>query len=535
MVAALRQAVRRLRSKARRAIVPTFRPLHNNEMPAVEEESSSRLFTLFRVAVLGCAAVALLGLFWPAALEEGALTLTTTIFGALDWFYMASVSAFLLLGIYMAFGPYGDLKLGQPDDEPEFSTMSWLAMLFAAGMGSGLIFWGVAEPMSHFASPPVGDPLTAESARQAMVLANFHWGFHAWVIYGIAAMVLAYFGFRKQTPYLPGAPIRDAFTGRWVEPVARLADFVAVLAVAFGVAGSLGLGIQQIHTGLHLITGIPADSTVVAMGILVFIAISYMISAATSLDKGIKWLSNINMTLCVSLMLFVLFVGPTDFLFRTFFTALGDYLSGLVALSLRLYPYEDVGQWFQAWTLTYIIWWIAWAPFVGVFIARISRGRTIREFILGVVLSPTIFSVLWFAIFGGAAFEMENSGERAMAQLVQEDVTIALFALFDGLPLSTALAAVAAVLIFIFLVTSVDSATFVLSMMTSRGDMNPPRRQKLTWGIVLGAMGGALLLTDNYNSLRAVAVSGAIPFTFILLLQIAGFLRELRKENLGGG
>ncbi len=494
---------------------------------------SKGLLSTFNLAVGGCGAVAIFGITQPEALERGASLLTSTVFRAVDWFYMASVTAFLGIALWLAFSKYGSRRLGRDDERPEFSTISWLAMLFSAGMGAGLLFWAVAEPMSHFSSPPTGDAETARAARQAMVLANFHWGLHAWAIYCMAALALAYFRFRHGTPYLPGAPLRKAFRGRWVEPAARAADFIAVLAVAFGVAGAMGLGIMQIHTGLSVVTGIPAGAKWVSVVILAVLFVAYMTSAATSLDKGIKWLSNINMGLAIALLLFVMFAGPTSHLLRTFVTVIGDYASGLVAISFRLYPYEDISEWLQSWTLTYLIWWIAWAPFVGVFIARISRGRTIREFILGVLLAPSAFSMLWFAVFGGTAFSLESDGRGGIARLVSEDVTVALFAVFDQLPMSSLLTALAVFLVFVFVVTSVDSATYVLSMMTSGGSMNPSRKQKLTWGVLLALLGGALLWASNIATVRAIAISGAIPFTFVLLIQVGGVLRAIVREKPG--
>ena len=481
--------------------------------------------------MVGCAAIAVVGIAAPEVLERAAASLTGSVFRAIDWFYLFSVAAFLILALWLAFGPYGKRRLGPDDAQPEFSTASWLAMLFSAGMGAGLLFWAVAEPMSHYAHPPLGDPATPRAARQAMVLANFHWGLHAWAIYCMAALALAYFRFRHGTAYLPGAPLRAAFVGRWVEPVARASDFIAVLAVAFGVAGAMGLGILQIQTGLSVVVGIPAGAKWASVAILGVLFVSYMISAATSLDKGIKWLSNINMGLAIALLLFVLFAGPTAQLLRTFVTVIGDYVSGLVAISFRLYPYEDIGEWLQSWTLTYLIWWIAWAPFVGVFIARISRGRTIREFVLGVLLAPTAFSMLWFSVFGGTAFSLESEGRGGIARLVAEDVTVALFAVFDQLPLSAVLTALAVFLIFVFVVTSVDSATYVLSMMTSGGAMNPSRKQKLTWGVLLALLGGALLWASNVATVRAIAISGAIPFTFVLLVQVGAVMRVIGREG----
>ena len=485
---------------------------------------------LFWVSLPICAGVASFGIAYPDSMAHAAKTLTGTSFRALDWFFMVSVTGFLIASIWLAFGRYGGLKLGGPDDDPEFSVASWLTMLFSAGMGVGLLFWGVAEPMSHFSSPPVGEASTAQAARHAMVITNFHWGLHAWAVYCVGALVLAYFGFRRGAPYLAGAPIRFAFRGAWVGPVAKIADLVAVLAVAFGVAGSIGMGVLQLHAGLYVVVGASMDSTVIPIAILVVLAICYMASAATSLDRGIKWLSNFNMSLALLLMVFVLAAGPTPFLLRTTATALGDYVTNFVGMSLSLFPFRDLNGWLESWTLTYFIWWIAWAPFVGIFIARISRGRTIREFVLGVLLAPTLFSILWFGVFGGMGFFEELHGDGGMARLVSEDVTVALFSLYERLPLTGVLSAISIVLVFVFLVTSVDSATFVLGMLTSRGTLDPPVSRKLGWGLSLGGLGAALMLSGNIDVVRAVAISGAIPFTFILIIQLAALLRCLREE-----
>jgi glycine betaine transporter len=501
---------------------------------AASEPKSDRKprITLFRVTLPICALVALGGILSPESLASSAGWVTSTAFRALDWFFMASVSGFLILCIWLALGRYGSMKLGGPDDEPDFSTVSWLAMLFAAGMGVGLLFWGVAEPVTHYTGALGFEPETPLAARRAMVITIFHWGLHAWAVYGIAALVLAYFGFRRGTPYLPGAPIRSAFGDRaWAEPVAKLADGIAVLAIAFGVAGSMGMGIFQLQTGLHVLLGVPLESKAWSAGILVVIVVAYMTSASTSLDKGIKWLSNINMGLAILLLLFVLGAGPTAHLLRTFVTTVGEYTASLVSLSLGLYPYDENRSWLEGWTLTYFVWWIAWAPFVGVFIARISRGRTIKEFMLGVLCVPTVFSLLWFSVFGGTGLSEEMYGDGGIARLVSEDVSVALFSLFERLPLSGLLSGTAILLVFIFLVTSVDSATFVLGMLTSRGSLDPPTSRKLAWGIILGALGGALMLSGNIHAVRAIAVVGAIPFAFIMLVQIAALLKTLATEE----
>lgn len=488
-------------------------------------------FGLFHLALLLCAAVGAVGIAAPASLASAAGHVTGAVFGALDWYFTVVVTGFLLLCGWLAFGRYGGVVLGRPGDAPEFGLPAWLAMLFAAGMGSGLLFWGVAEPMMHFGAPPVGEGGTPLAARRAMVITHFHWGLHAWGIYAIAALVLAWFGFRKGTPYLPGAPLRAVFTGRWVEPVAALADLVAVLAVALGVAGSMAMGVLQFHTGLAAVSDVPADAFWVRMVILAVLFLCYTVSAATSLDKGIKYLSQFNMILAISLLTFVLIVGPTAALLRDFVTGIGDYLVALPELSLTTYPYTGESDWFHGWTLLYFMWWIAWAPFVGIFIARISRGRTIREFALGVIGAPTLFSILWFAVFGGTAFAEELHGGGGIARLIDESVTVALFSLFERLPLAPLLGGIAITLVFVFLVTSVDSATYVLGMLTSRGSMDPPVARKLGWGASLAVLGGALIIAERVDVVRAVAILGAIPFTLVMLLQIVALLRSLREER----
>ena len=474
--------------------------------------------------------IALYGILFPDDLGRHGATFADAAFGALGWFFMAVVTFFLLFCVWLAIGRYSRVKLGKPDDEPEFSTPSWLAMLFAAGMGVGLLFWGVAEPVMHYASPPVGPGSTPDAARKAVVLTSFHWGLHAWAVYAVGAIVLGYFGFRLGAPYLPGAPLRVAFHGRWAGPVAWLADFVGVIAVTAGVAGSLGMGIMQIQAGLHVTLGLPAESKLLSAALMAVLVVAYLASASTGLDRGIKWLSNINIVIAICLLGFLLLAGPTASLLNVFVTAVGDYTSSLASLTMRLFPYRDLDRWTQNWTLTYFIWWIAWAPFVGVFVARISKGRTLREFVLGVLFAPTLFSILWFSVFGGTAIHEDMHGAGGIADLVHEDVTVALFALFDLQPLSLILGFTALVLIFVFLVTSADSATFVLGMLTSHGTQDPPVRRKITWGIILGILGAALLFTDNIDALKAVVVGGAVPFTFILLLQTAALVKMLRQD-----
>jgi glycine betaine transporter len=497
-----------------------------------DDKPPQKRLNLFNISMPVCAVVAGLGLWRPNELASVADAVTRAAFRGLDWFFMLIVTAFLLLCLWFAFGRHGKIRLSKNDERPEFSTASWLSMLFAAGMGVGLLFWGVAEPVMHFGGAPGPEVGSTAAARHAFVVTGFHWGLHAWAVYGIAALVLAYFGFKKGTPYLPGGPLRATFSGRWVEPVSGASDLVAVLAIAFGVAGSIGMGTFQLHTGLAAVGLVPDESLAVDMTILGVLIVAYLASASTSLDKGIQILSNVNMALAILLLAFLLFAGPTAHLLRTFATGVGDYFANLIPMSLQLYPYADEGArgWAHSWTLTYFVWWIAWAPFVGIFIARISKGRTIREFVLGVLFAPTAFSLLWFAVFGGTGLYEELFGAGEVLRMVREDVAVALFSLLERLPLSLLLSGTALVLVFIFLVTSVDSATFVLGMLTTRGSLNPPTRRKVLWGLALGGLGGALTLSGSIDAVRAVAVLGALPFTFVMVLQVAAFLRALSKE-----
>ena len=485
---------------------------------------------VFLLSVLICGAIGLWGMLAPDALAGAANALTGFALTTLDWFFLMLCTSFLVLGGALALGPYGKIKLGADDDEPEFSTVSWIAMLFAGGMGAGLLFWGPAEPIYHFTDPPGLTGGTPEAARLAMVLTNLHWGLHAWSIYAVCALVIAYFIFRRNAPGLISTPIRYAFRGRLIGPLATAADTLGVVAVILGLAGSLAMGTLQVRAGLGEVAGVP-QAEWVSIVIVCVLAVCFFLSASTGLGQGIKVLSNINMGIAVAIMLFVLFVGPTRFILETFTTTLGDYLNNLPAMSFRLYPFEGLTDWTAGWTLTYLIWWLAWGPFVGVFIARISRGRTIREFLLGVVLIPSLFSMLWFATFGGAGFFVELQGSGGLADLVFDDVAKALFALFDYFPLAPVLSGAALLLIFVFLVTSADSGTFVVSMMTGKGTLNPSIGLKLTWALIILAITIGTLLAGSVEVAKTLAVSGAIPFALVLLLQIAAFLRTLRDEE----
>ncbi len=496
------------------------------------EKVTLRILGVFIGALIACIFTAVVGILHPEKLTEVIMEMTTFSLNSFDWVFLLSITLFILFSFFLAFSRLGDIKLGAQHEEPEFGLVSWLAMLFAAGMGAGLLFWGVAEPLHHYMSPPPEQgSMTPQAARWAMVVTNLHWGVHAWGIYAISALVLGYYGFRRGRPMLASSPIEAVFPGYFGKTLGFTADLVAIVAVAFGIAGSLGMGVMQINAGLAEVFGTPSESMTFLMGILGVLILFYMIPITTALDKGIKILSNLNLVVALLLMAYILFLGPTSFIFSTFTTSLGDYITNLINLSFRLYPYSGETEWTRVWTLTYLIWWIAWAPFVGIFIARISRGRTIREFVLTVILFPTIFSVLWFSVFGGAGLHLELFGEGGLASLVLEDSSQALFALFSYFPHPMLLAVVAVFLILVFLSTSAASGAYVLGMMSTGGALDPPRTLKLFWGAIVAALTAAVLFAGGgVQVLRAIAISGALPFTIIMIAQVACLLKSLSEE-----
>ncbi|CAM5795635.1 MULTISPECIES: glycine betaine uptake BCCT transporter [Brevibacillus] len=470
------------------------------------------------------------GFFSPSQLTETAtnvLHATTSNFG---WFYLLVTFFFLVFCIFLAFSKYGQIRLGDDDDEPEYSAVTWFSMLFSAGMGIGLVFWGVAEPVSHYFSPPVGvEAETSEAARTAMRYAFFHWGLHPWGIYAVIALSLAYFQYRKGAKGLISSTFYPLLGDRVNGPIGKLIDILAVIATAFGVATSLGLGTLQINGGLSHLFQIPSNITV-QITIIAVITVLYLWSATSGLDRGIKILSNTNLVLALALLLLTLIFGPTAFLFDNFTNTLGSYLQNLVSMSMRLMPFTE-SNWIANWTLFYWAWWIAWAPFVGTFIARVSKGRTIKEFIIGVLLVPTVLSFIWFSVFGGTALHLEIYEHAPIGDAVKQDVSSALFITLEQLPMGMILSVVATLLIIIFFITSADSATFVLGMLSSGGKLDPPNPVKITWGILQSSTAVVLLLSGGLEGLQTASIVAALPFAVILTLMCFSLLRALQEED----
>jgi len=476
------------------------------------------------------AAIVAWGLAAPASLGavfDRALAAITVHFG---WLYLWVVLGLVVVCAVLAFSRYGDLKLGADDEEPEFSRGTWFAMLFAAGMGIGLVFWGVAEPVSHFVAPPPGiAPGTPEAANAAMRYAFFHWGLHPWAVYGVVALAIAFFSFRRGSAALISSAT-ESLPWRGVRALSPLFNVLAVIATAFGVAASLGIGALQINSGLNAVFGVPVG-TLPQMLIIAVTTALFLGSALTGVTRGIKWLSIVNLLIAAAVGLFVFAVGPTVAIIDTFTTTLGAYASEFVRMSLRMTPFRDSG-WVGGWTIFYWAWWVAWSPFVGLFIARVSRGRTIREFVLGTVFAPTLAGFLWFAVFGGTALNLQIFGGVPIADAVRADPSTALFAMFEALPLGSGLSVVATALVLVFFVTSGDSATLVLGIMSSRGEPDPKARVKLVWGLLVAGIAASLLLSGGLKAVQTATIVFALPFTLVIVLTTLALWRAVREDWL---
>ncbi|MCS0596252.1 BCCT family transporter [Massilia agri] len=447
------------------------------------------------------------------------------------WFYILAVAAFLIFVLFLMMSRYGDVKLGPDESEPEYSYLSWFAMLFSAGMGIGLLFFGVAEPVQHYALPPVGEGRTIEAARQAMVLTFFHWGLHAWAIYIVVGLALAYFAFRRGLPLTLRSGLFPLIGQRIHGPIGHAIDIFAVLGTMFGVATSLGFGVLQVNAGFSYLFGLPVSPTV---QIVLIAAITGMatLSAATGLDKGVKRLSELNIILAIALLLFVLAVGSTVFLLQAFVQNIGAYLGAVVQRTFRMYAYEP-NAWLGDWTLFYWGWWISWSPFVGMFIARISRGRTIREFISGVLLVPVLFTFLWMTVFGNTAIALDLSGAAPIVRTVADNLPVALFEVLEQLPFPLIASGIATLLVITFFVTSADSGALVIDMITSGAAPHPPVWQRIFWAVCAGVVAAVLLLAGGLQALQTAALASALPFAVVMLFICYGLLRALQTETRG--
>lgn len=447
------------------------------------------------------------------------------------WIYILGVNFFLVFTLWLLFSKYGDIRLGGKSAKPEFSTKSWLAMLFSAGMGIGLVFWSVAEPIYHFSSPPLQvEANTTEAARMAMTITFFHWGFHAWGVYAVIALALAFAAFNKGQPLTIRAAFYPLLGDKINGPIGHTIDIIAVLATMFGLATSLGLGVQQVNAGLTTLFEIPSSVTVqiILIAVITLIAIGSVVSG---LDKGVRLLSELNMGLAALLMLFVFAVGPTLFILDSLVQNFGSYLQHLAQLSTWTESYDQT-EWQHGWTIFYWAWWIAWSPFVGMFIARISKGRSIREFVMGVLFVPTILAMIWMTVFGGTALHEELTGSGDIADAVNADVATALYVLLDNFPLSGLMSVIAIIVVTTFFVTSSDSGSLVIDTITSGGHPNPPVTQKVFWATAEGVVASSLLLAGGLSALQAGAILTGLPFTIVLFFMCFSLRKGLHEEWL---
>ncbi|PHM49925.1 BCCT family transporter [Xenorhabdus miraniensis] len=461
---------------------------------------------------------------WFKALQQD-------IFVNASWFYILTVALILLAVTYLGLSRYGNIKLGPDHAEPDFSYFSWFAMLFSAGMGIGLMFFGVAEPAMHYLSPPVGTPESIAAAKQAMKLTFFHWGLHAWAIYAIVALILAFFSYRHGLPLTLRSALYPIIGDKIYGPIGHAVDIFAVIGTVFGVATSLGYGVLQVNAGLNHLFDLPINETVQVVLIILITALATL-SVVSGLDKGIRILSELNLGLAFLLLVLVVALGPTVLLLKSFVENTGGYLSEIVSKTFNLYAYEPKSSnWLGGWTLLYWGWWLSWSPFVGMFIARVSRGRTIREFVTGVLFVPSGFTLMWMTAFGNSAIDLiANKGAKELAHIVQTDVSLALFNFLEHFPFPAVLSFIAMAMVVMFFVTSEDSGAMVVDTLASGGAKHTPVWQRIFWAGLMGVVAIALLVAGGLSALQTVTIASALPFSAILLISIYGLLKALRID-----
>ena len=446
------------------------------------------------------------------------------------WLFIILMNVAVVFSLYIALSRYGDIRLGHQTEHPEYSLLSWFGMLFSAGIGIGLLYWGTAEPLYHFMSPPMGQAETVEAAKQAMSISFLHWGIHAWALYCVVALSLAYFHYRRGLPLSIRSVlyplIGQKIYGKW----GHVVDTLAVFGTMFGVVTSLGLGAMQINTGFSNVFGIP-NNIPVQLCLIAIITAMATLSVMMGLDKGIKRLSDINIVLTVLLLGFMLLFGPTQFIIDSFIENIGNYVSQLIPLGFWSEAYSNT-DWQANWTIFYWAWWVSWSPFVGIFVARISRGRTIREFIFGVLFIPMLLLFFWFTTFGGSAVHMELMGNYGLIEAVKADYGSAIFKLIEYYPLTKPLTLVIVVMIMLWFVTSSDSASFVIDMLTAGGDTNPPKIQRLFWALSQGVIAAVLLVAGGLSALQAVAIIAGFPFAIVVFVMMYCLWRGLTRDRL---
>jgi glycine betaine transporter len=494
---------------------------------ATPPDDKGRLGSVFWTSV----GISALFVAWGVLFTENLSTVTTSslnwVTGTFGWAYLVVTLALLVFLVFLAFSPAGDIRLGKDTDRPEFSTMSWFAMILSAVMGIGLVSYGVAEPISHFAAPPHGlaEPGTPQAAVRALQYSYFDWGLHAWAIFAVFGLAIAYSTYRKGRKTLVSQLFYPLLGERVNGPIGKAIDVLAVFATLFGTTTSLGLGALQVNNGLGSLFGVPVNSVSQVL-IIAFVTAIFTLSAVTGVSKGIKFLSQASVGLAIALFVFMLVVGPTVFLANLYIESLGTYATDFFRMSLQGTAFGDL-QWMQWWTYFMMAWWVSWGAFVGVFLARISRGRTIRGFIMGVLVVPTVVFFTWFTVFGGTAIHVDMFQGGTIAKQTTADINSAFFAMLDAFPFASVTSAVAIVLVVMFFVSGADANTYVLSMLTSGGSLTPRRSVLILWGVLTGITAVVLMLAGGLNAIQNTVIVTSLPFLVIIAGVAVSFWKEL--------
>ncbi len=490
--------------------------------------------TVYLSAAFLMVAMLLAGTFASAETIRWLAWFRATVTPFLAWYYVGLVAFLLALIVWLGMGRYKNVRLGGDFEKPEFGLVPWLAMLFAAGTGVGLLFWSVAEPILHFGGNPlVPEGQTSEAAVAALRLTFFHWGLSAWSVFAVVALALSYFAYRRDLPLTLRSTLYPLLGERIDGGLGHTIDIFAVVATVFGVATTLGFGAEQMARGVAEVFGV-AHSQTTQLIIIGAVTLAATGSVASGVRRGVRWLSEVNLGLAIGLLLFFLLFGPTGQLFSYLLQATGGYLQNLIERSLWT-GLDGHRQWHTEWTVFYWGWWIAWGPFVGMFIARVSRGRTLREFVFGVLLLPTVFNLVWIAVLGGTALNLELGDSVDITGAVQKDVTTALYRTIEAFApagaVATGVAVLATLLIGIFYVTSADSGTLVINTILAQGNPNPPLRHRVAWGLGIGGLTGVLVLGGGTPALQDAVIAAALPFSFVVILMVIGVIKGLRTER----
>ncbi|WP_163769232.1 BCCT family transporter [Mycolicibacterium parafortuitum] len=508
------------------------------DVPVVEAEITKSRgvdWVVFGVTAVIAVAFLVWGFVSTDTLASASGAALTWVMDNTGWLFVLTSTGFVVFVLYLALGRYGTIPLGRDDEPPEFNGISWVAMMFSAGMGIGLMFFGVAEPLSHFVTPPpgTGPEGNPEAVQHAMATTLFHWSLHPWAIYAVVGLAIAYGVYRKGRLQLISSAFEPLIGSRANGAWGKVIDMLAIFATLFGSAASLGLGALQIRSGLQIVAGIGETGNAILVVIITVLTVCFVMSAVSGVARGIQWLSNINMVLALALALFVFVVGPTVFILNLLPTTLGSYFAELNMMSARTGAEgADVNTWLQSWTIFYWAWWVSWTPFVGMFIARISRGRTIRQFVGGVLVVPSLVSLVWFAVFGGSAINVQQNGTDLAGE---GGVEAQLFSLLEQYPIATIASVLVMVLVAIFFVSGADAASVVMGSLSEKGTIKPSRSTVVFWGVATGAVAAVMLLVggeDALTGLQTITIIAALPFVLVMVGLAVSLVRDLRRDPL---